>query len=144
MNFAHVVPSSLQALLPPSFATTVVRVVAFLAYFSLNAVMLSSLVRAMHIAGTTAAVAIVNALSFVAAAVLGYLLFDEKQVTHVRWCIGAAVMLAGVYLIVSESDTAATTHGVRKDEPDADNDDDTDTDNKANVRRVRGRVTRHC
>lgn len=75
------------------------KVAGFALMVGLNALMLRSLVKAMHNMGTVKATSVINAIAYIVSGVYGQFVFGEP--IGVYWLAGIALILQGVYLISS-------------------------------------------
>ena len=90
------------------------RAIMFCVMMGVNAVMLSSAVRALHADGSLKSTVMTTSVNFVATAIFAYLLFGEDL--SMTWWVGAAFIFFGVYF-VQKGKSAETSDTVKaKDE----------------------------
>jgi drug/metabolite transporter (DMT)-like permease len=81
----------------PAILLSLLHVASIGGLLVFNSLMLTFLVRALHIKGTVQTITLTSALSFVLSGVVGWLCFGEEL--SGGWVMGIAVILAGVYLV---------------------------------------------
>ena len=100
----------------PGVALPLLRVLSIAALLVLNSLMLTSLVRCMHVKGTVHATTMTSALSFALSGVAGWLVWEE-QLSR-QWGMGLLLILGGVFLVQRGStDEAQTAERARQRPP---------------------------
>ena len=80
-----------------SIVVYIFRAIMFCVMMGVNAVMLSSAVRALHADGSLKSTVMTTSVNFVATAIFAYLLFGEDLST--TWWVGAVFIFFGVYFV---------------------------------------------
>ena len=73
------------------------RALMFFIMMSVNGIMFSSMVRALHSDGSLKSTVMTTSVNFIATAIFAYLLFDEKL--SIMWWAGAFFIFLGVYFV---------------------------------------------
>ena len=73
------------------------RALMFFIMMTVNGIMLSSMVRALHSDGSLKSTVITTSVNFVATAIFAYLLFSEDL--SMTWWVGAFFIFLGVYFV---------------------------------------------